>query len=85
MSEILVQPVRRKAREVVLAPRLPEFPSLFLGTWEAEGDITADCTTAGCGYHVLGPRAEVQLALKEHHRLFHPDEIGVVLLNAPRQ
>lgn len=73
------------ARTIIVAPRLPERPraETYLSPFDAEGDVVADCDL--CGYHVMGPRPVVGAALREHHRLYHPEETGVVRLNAPRQ
>lgn len=74
------------ARSLIVAPRLPERSKFHTGNpFTSEGDMVADCGAEGCGYHVMGTRAHVKLALDEHRKMFHPDEIGVVLLNQPRQ
>jgi hypothetical protein len=75
------------ARTIVVAARLPAAPKQRTSAdlFAEEGDIVADCTNPGCGYHVMGPRAEVKLALKEHHRLHHADEVSTVFLNDPRR
>ena len=77
------------ARSIVVAPRLPAFPKEYRGLGESLGDIVAECETCrltgGRRYHVQGARADVKRAMDEHHRLYHPDETGVVLLNQPRQ
>lgn len=77
---------KRAAREIVVAPRLPELKREGYRTpFDAEGDVVADCDVDGCGYHTMGPRRLVGAAMKDHHRVFHSDQIGVVLLNQPRQ
>lgn len=74
------------ARGLLVAPRMPEFPKVHSGNpFTTEGDLVADCLVEGCGYHAWGPRHEVGKALKEHHRLFHPESISVVVLNHARQ
>lgn len=78
-------PVLRPARSLVVAPRLPDRPKEYRGLAESDGDIVADCTVDGCGYHVMGARADVKAALDHHHRLYHPEETVVVLLNTPSQ
>lgn len=71
---------------ILVAPRLPDRPKQHTGNpFTSEGDIVADCATDDCGYHAMGPRAEVKKALDQHHRLFHSESIGVVLLNQARQ
>lgn len=75
-----------KAREIIVAPRLPKFPTQYTGNpFTSAGDVVADCGIPRCGYHVMGPRDQVKKAMDEHHRLFHSEETGVVLLNQPRQ
>lgn len=76
---------RQPARSLIVAPRLPTLPEVYSTPFTSDGDVVADCDIPGCGYHIFGPRRDVGLALKEHHRLYHPDQIGVVLLNQPRQ
>jgi hypothetical protein len=87
MSEVILAPTPKlKAREIVVAPRLPsmrEARETYKSPFDAEGDIVVDCDL--CGYHAMGPRRQVGAALREHHRLFHPNQTGVVLLNQPRQ
>ncbi len=76
----------RKAREIVIAPRMPSLPKGDYRTpFTTKADVVADCAAEGCGYHVMGDRAQVKLALDEHRKMFHSSEIGVVLLNQPRQ
>lgn len=78
--------MRIPARSLIVAPRLPVFPKEYTGNpFTSIGDVTADCDVAGCGWHAMGPRAEVKLAINEHHRTYHSDEVGVVLLNQPQQ
>lgn len=75
-----------KARELIVAPRIPPPPKNHTGDpFTSDGDIVADCAIDGCGYHVMGPRADVKKAMNEHHKLYHSQETGVVLLNQPRQ
>jgi hypothetical protein len=82
---------RPKARSLIVAPRLPERPKQHSGNpFTSDGDIVADCNTllpdgSRCGYHCMGPRDEVKKALDLHHKLYHPESIGMVLLNQPRQ
>lgn len=47
--------------------------------------MTADCMVDGCTYHAVGPRADVKKAVDAHHKLYHSEQIGVVLLNQPGQ
>lgn len=83
---VLLAPARRPARDLVVATRLPPFPKEYTGNpFTSLGDVVADCEVEGCGYHVQGERSHVKLALKEHHRLFHPESISVVRLNLARQ
>ncbi len=83
--------VKAPARSVIVAPRLPVRPKNHTGNpFTTDADIVADCDTllddgTKCGYHVMGPRAEVKKALDMHHRMYHPQSIGVVLLNQARQ
>jgi len=91
MSAVLLGSApKRSARDIVVAPRLPARPETHTGDpFTTEGEIYAECATCrdtgGRRYHVSGPRREVKKALNEHHKMFHSDEIGVVLLNQPRQ
>lgn len=86
MSVVLLAPARRPAREIVVATRMPPVPKVRSGSpFTTLGDVVADCGVEGCGYHVQGERAEVGKALREHHRLFHSDQISVVHLNCARQ
>lgn len=79
-------PLKPKARSLIVAPRLPEKPKEYgFSPFTSEGDMVADCAIPGCGYHVMGSRGNVKKALDEHRKMFHSDEIGVVLLNQPRQ
>ncbi len=78
------------AREIVVAPRMPERPKTYgLSPWTTDADAVVDCdgTIDGrrCGWHAMGPRATVKKAYDEHRRMFHSDEVGVLLLNQPRQ
>lgn len=75
------------AREVIVAPRLPAKPpgETYKTPFDAEGDIVVDCDVDGCGWHAMGPRSLMGKAVKAHHQMYHPDQIGVVLLNQPRQ
>jgi len=87
---ILEAPKKLKAREIVVAPRVPAPPKEYGSTpFTTVGDIVLDCDgeTEGkpCGWHIMGPRAVAKLAYDEHRKLYHSDQIGVVLLNQPRQ
>lgn len=82
-------PARPQPR-IVVAPRLPVRPREHTGNvFTTEGDIVATCTNCaaegGKVYQVMGPRDLVKKALDEHRKLFHSQEIGVVLLNQPGQ
>ncbi len=78
--------VQIPARGLIVAPRLPERPKLHTGNpFTTVGDVVADCGVAGCGYHVMGARADVKKALDEHRRFYHSEETSVVLLNHARQ
>lgn len=68
-------------------PRLPDKPKVYAaaGPFATVGDVVAECGVEGCGYGCSGPRSIVGLAMKQHHRMFHSNETGVVLLNTPRQ
>ncbi len=86
MTSLLLAPARRPARGLVVATRMPSFPKEHTGNpFTTIGDLVADCMVEGCGYHVQGSRADVGLALQEHRRLFHSDEISVVAMNHARQ
>lgn len=86
MNSILTPHKPLPARSLVVAPRLPERSKLHTGNpFTSEGDVVADCAVEGCGYHVMGARATVKLALDEHRKMFHSTQTGVVLLNQPRQ
>lgn len=82
--------VARKAREIVVAPRLPPLPKEHTGNpFTSDGWIVAECTAVDergeqCGYHVMGPRPDVKLAVNEHHRMYHSQETVVTLLNHQR-
>lgn len=78
--------VKPKAREIVIAARLPAFPKRHTGNpFTSEGDVTLDCGVPGCGWHAQGPRKEAKEAWEQHSRLYHSMEIGVVHLNSPSQ
>lgn len=81
----------RKAREIIIAPNLPPMPKQHTGNpFTSDGWIVADCTAVDpmtgkiCGWHALGPRSDMKLAINEHHRLYHSQEIVATLLNHPR-
>lgn len=75
-----------KARELIVAPRLPDRPKTHTGNpFTSDGDIVVDCGTPGCGWHAMGTRENVKRAMDEHRRMFHSSSIGVVLLNQPGQ
>jgi hypothetical protein len=89
-ADVLIPGRPTKARELVVAARLPEFPKVHTGhPFTAVGDIVADCDGKidgkPCGWHAMGERALVKKAYDEHRKLYHSTEIGVVLLNRPRQ
>lgn len=74
------------ARSIIVAPRLPDRPKEHTGNpFTSEGLMTADCMVDGCTYHAVGPRADVKKAVDAHHKLYHSEQIGVVLLNQPGQ
>lgn len=80
------------AREIVVAPRMPKLnPGNYTGNpFTAEGDVVLDCESRDhegvqCGWHAMGPRADVKRAYDEHRKQYHQEAIGVVLLNQPRQ
>lgn len=80
------------ARSLVVAPRLPQFPRNHTGDpFTSDGDIVVDCdqldqrTGKKCEWHVIGVRREVKAAVKAHNQMFHSEQIGVILLNQPRQ
>jgi hypothetical protein len=79
------------ARGLVVATRMPPPPKLgtYTTPWESPGDVYAECdvTTDGkrCGYACSGERVEVGKAMRAHHRMFHVNEVAVVLLNQARQ
>ena len=76
--------MKLKAREFIVAPRLPEVRTDgYRSPFDAEGDIVVDCEL--CGYHAMGPRRRVGEAMRAHHRMYHHSETGVIRLNAPRQ
>jgi len=73
-----------KAREIVLAHRVPAPPKEHTGNpFTSIGDMVVDCDMPGCGWHAQGTRENVKLALEEHRRMFHTGEIFVVKLNNP--
>lgn len=75
----------RPARSLIVAPRMPAKPKRHTGDpFTSDGDIVADCGADGCGYHVMGPRADVKQAMEAHRRMYHVTETHVVLLNHPR-
>lgn len=75
-----------KARELIVAPRLPDRPKEHTGNpFTTDGDLIVDCAVPHCSWHAMGPRALVKLAMDEHRRMFHSNQIGVVLLNQPGQ
>jgi hypothetical protein len=70
--------------QIVVAPRLPSFnKETYRSPFDADGDMVVDCEL--CGYHAMGPRRQMGLLMKQHHRMYHSEEKGVVLLNQPRQ
>ncbi len=78
------------ARSLLVAPRLPEKPKAHTGNpFTTQGDLIMDCDGAingrPCTWHAMGERSEVKKAYDEHRRMWHSEEIGVVLLNQPRQ
>ena len=76
------------ARSLIVAPRLPPPPTSRRGNpFDADGDAVIDCDVPGCGWHAMGPRLELGKAYAEHYRQHHASaqEIGVVLINRPRQ
>ena len=75
-----------KAKEIIVAPRLPAAPAVHSGNpFTTLGDVVLDCDL--CGWHAMGPRADVKRAWDEHYRQFHgsAQQTGVVLLNQPKQ
>ena len=73
-------------RSLIIAPRLPAKPKKYTGDpFTSDGDIVMDCGEPGCGWHAMGPRLEAKKAWREHHKMYHPQATGVVLLNTPRQ
>lgn len=75
-----------KARELIVAPRLPAPSRHHTGNpFTSEGDVLADCATDGCGYHAMGARPDVKRAMDAHRAMYHSTAVGVVLLNQPRQ
>lgn len=80
------------ARSIVVAPRLPAKPKVYTGDpFTADADIVLDCdqvdavTGKPCGWHAFGPRKDMKAAVQEHNQMYHPNQIGTVLLNQPRQ
>lgn len=90
---VLLKPAPRKlhARELVVAARLPSLNrDRYTGNpFTSQGDVVLDCDGQiggkPCGWHAMGPRADVKKAYDEHRKQYHQSEIGVVLLNRPRQ
>jgi hypothetical protein len=75
-----------KARQLIVAPRMPAPPKAYAGSpFETLADVVVDCGEDGCGWHAMGPRDQIKLAWDEHYRMYHPGEVGVLLLNRPRQ
>ncbi len=77
-----------KARELIVAPRLPAKPKHHTGNpFTTVGDVVVDCDVLGCGWHAMGPRADIKKAWDEHYRVWHAsaEQTGVMLLNHPRQ
>lgn len=74
------------ARGLIVAPRLPDKPKQHTGNpFTSEGDVVVDCAVEGCGWHAMGPRAEVKRAIDAHHQMHHSQEVAVVHLNRPHQ
>jgi predicted small metal-binding protein len=77
-----------KARELVIAPRLPPPPKHYgANPFATIADAVIDCDVPGCGWHAMGPRADLKKAFDEHYKQCHgaDREIAVVLINQPRQ
>ncbi len=75
------------ARNLVVAHRLPPPPKEHTGNpFTTIGDIVVDCDVPGCGWHAMGPRAQVKKAIDAHRRAEHmsSQDPFVVLLNHPR-
>lgn len=94
MSAVILAPkapARRLAREIVIAPRLPERSKFHTGNpFTSEGDVVVDCDVMDvfgnkCGWNCMGPRADVRAAIDSHRRMFHPESTGVFKLNMPKQ
>lgn len=89
----ILKPKQQKlhAREIVVAPRIPSLnPGNYTGNpFTSEGDVVADCEGQidgkPCGWHAMGERAAVKASYDEHRKIYHQQEIGIVLLNVPRQ
>ena len=79
--------IRRPARSLITAARLPDPPKLRTGNpFEADGDVVVDCDVPGCGWHAMGARPLVKRAWDEHYRAHHGSDrvAGVLLINNPR-
>lgn len=81
--------VKPAARSLIVAPRLPDPPkNRGRGPWDADGDVIVDCQIPGCPYdwHAIGPRAQVELARREHVRMCHSQAAGPLVfgINTPR-
>ncbi len=88
----MTSPVAAKpaARSLIVAPRLPPFPKAYGDNpFTTVGQIVAECDTTldgkPCGYKAMGSRSDVGKAMAAHRKMFHSEQIGVVLLNQPRQ
>lgn len=85
MSTVIL-PTRPAARSLIVAPRLPAAPKAHTGDpFTTVGDVVADCTVEGCGWHAMGPRADVKKSIQAHHALHHPQDVVVTLLNNPHR
>lgn len=77
------------ARGLVVAPRIPALkPSEYTGKpFTSVGDIVVDCDIPGCGWHAMGPRADVKKAIDEHHKMYHASdsEVRIIMINRARQ
>ena len=87
MTSLVAMP---KARSLVVAPRLPERSKHHTGNpFTSEGEVVLDCDSdlngKPCGWHWMGPRSLAKQAWNAHHQMYHPESIGMVLLNQPRQ
>lgn len=80
------------ARTLVTTVRMPK-PGARSGpgVFGVAGDVVVDCavvdelTGRRCGWHAMGPRADVRLAQIEHRRQFHSQQQVLTLINHPRQ